>query len=281
MNDHSFHRDTVKRFAGWLRTEERSPGTIANYLRCVGSFSRWLAGRTLTKEAVSQWRDWLIARGYCPGSVNGMIVALNQFFDFAGRHDLRIKCLRVQRRLFREDRRELTQLEYQRLLTAAERKGQERLCLLMETICATGIRVSELQYITVEAAGSGYAEVTLKGKVRTIFLPGKLCRKLLRYAKKKRTASGAIFCTKSGKTLSRKQIWSEMKCLCAEAGVAASKVFPHNLRHLFARIFYKLTRDIVRLADVLGHSSVETTRIYLISTGREHARLVDRLGLIG
>ena len=191
-----------------------------------------------------------------------------------------MKTLRIQRRLFREDCKELTQEEYQRLIKAAQATGRERLMLLMETICSTGIRVSEVKYITVEALKLGKAEISPKGKIRTILLPNKLCRKLLKYAKKQRTASGEVFLTRNGTGLSRKQIWAEMKSVCEKARVAASKVFPHNLRHLFARTFYKVCRDVARLADVLGHSSIETTRIYLISTGVEHAATLNRLRLI-
>lgn len=209
-----------------------------------------------------------------------MLVSLNRFFGFLGWNDCQVKTLRIQRRLFREDCKELTREEYQRLIAAAQSTGRERLMLLMETICSTGIRVSEVKYITVEALKLGKAEISLKGKIRTILLPNKLCRKLLKYAKKQRTASGEVFLTRNGTGLSRKQIWAEMKSVCEKARVAASKVFPHNLRHLFARTFYKVCRDVARLADVLGHSSIETTRIYLISTGVEHARTLELLRLV-
>ena len=205
---------------------------------------------------------------------------MNQFFAFLGWEDCKVKALKIQRKLFRDDRRELTREEYERLLDAAHGLGRERLALLLETICATGIRVSEVKYITVEAARAGRAEVSLKGKLRTILLPGKLCRKLKKYARAQKIASGEIFLTRSGRSLSRRQIWAEMKRLCKSAGVAPSKVFPHNLRHLFARTFYKVCRDVVKLADVLGHSSVETTRIYLISTGAEHAGILRKMRLI-
>ena len=194
--------------------------------------------------------------------------------------DLRVRPLRLQRKLFRDESRDLSKAEYDRLVSTAERLGRERLALLLETICATGIRVSEVRYVTVEAAERGKAEISLKGKIRTILLPGKLCRKLLKYARKNKTASGEIFLTRNGTGFSRRQIWAEMKALCAEAGVEAGKVFPHNLRHLFARTFYHVCRDVAKLADVLGHSSIETTRIYLISTGAEHARTLERLGLV-
>ena len=188
--------------------------------------------------------------------------------------------MRLQRQLFRDGSRELTRAEYDRLIAAAHALGRERLALLMETICATGIRVSEVQYITMEAVRQSRAEITLKGKIRTILIPGKLRRKLLKYAQQNKTVSGEIFLTRNGKGLSRKQIWAEMKAICKAAGVAASKVFPHNLRHLFARVFYRVCRDVAKLADVLGHSSIETTRIYLISTGSEHARELERTGLV-
>ena len=194
--------------------------------------------------------------------------------------DCGVRSLKIQRKLFRSSDRELTREEYERLLAAARAEGRMRLALLLETICATGIRVSEVRYITVEAARAGKAEIALKGKIRTILLPGKLCRKLLKYAKTQKNASGEIFLTRSGSSLSRKQIWAEMKALCRKAGVEPTKVFPHNLRYLFARCFYQACRDIAKLADVLGHSSVETTRIYLITTGAEHARTMDQLKLV-
>lgn len=182
--------------------------------------------------------------------------------------------------MFRDSSRDLTRGDYNRLITAAQGRGLDRLALLMETICATGIRVSEVRYITVEAARQGRTEIALKGKIRTILLPNKLCRKLLKFAKKQKTVSGEIFLTKNGKPVSRCQIWAEMKALCKYAGVEPSRVFPHNLRHLFAASFYQAYRDIVKLADVLGHSSIETTRIYLLTSGTEHQRQLDRLGLV-
>ena len=221
-----------------------------------------------------------MSMGRSSGTINGALVAVNQFFKFLGWQECVVKGLRIQRKLFRDDRRELTRNEYERLLAAAHGLGRERLALLMETICATGIRVSEVRYITVEAVASGRAEISLKGKLRTILIPGKLCRKLKKYVKQQKIASGEVFLTRSGKRMSRKQIWAKMKAVCRKAEVAPSKVFPHNLRHLFARIFYQVCRDVVKLADVLGHSSIETTRIYLISTGAEHARQLDRLGLV-
>ena len=273
-------KNDLRTFAARLKTEGRSPGTVDKYLRDAAEFAAWLGGRKLNKETAAVWREHLLEKNYAPATINAMLSAVNCLLKFLGREDCKIKFLRVQRKAFREQNRELTRAEYQRLLDTAADQGQERLGLLMETICSTGIRVSEVQYITVEAARAGRAEISLKGKIRTILLPAKLCRKLLKYARKNKTASGEIFLTRSGKPISRKQIWREMKALCKKAGVESSKVFPHNLRHLFATVFYKVCRDIVKLADVLGHSSINTTRIYLMTTGAEHARQLEKLGLV-
>ncbi len=266
-------------FARQLQEDERSPATIENYLRHIRAFAAWAGGQAVTKDLATQWKEHLISQ-YRPGTVNTMLVSLNRFFAFLGWYDCQVKTLRIQRRLFREESKELTRAEYERLVSAAQASGRERLVLLLETICSTGIRVSEVKYITVEALKLGKAEISLKGKIRTILLPNKLCRKLLKYAKKQKAVSGEIFLTRNGKGMSRKQIWAEMKSICAKAKVAATKVFPHNLRHLFARVFYKACRDVAKLADVLGHSSIETTRMYLISTGVEHAHTLERLRLI-
>lgn len=280
MNEHTLTAEQIAAFGRYLREEERAPGTIEKYLRDVRTFAVWLDGRPVTKETAAGWKEHLMAENYAPVTVNSMLSSVNTLFRFAGWNDCKVKFLKIQKRLFREQAKELTREEYERLLTTAHALGRERLALLMETIGASGIRVSEVKYITVEAVRAGRAQISLKGKIRTIMLPGKLCRKLLKYAKKQKIAAGEIFLTGSGKSLSRKQIWAEMKRLCSRAGVAASKVFPHNLRHLFARTFYKASRDVAKLADVLGHSSIETTRIYLLSTGAEHQRQLDRLGLV-
>ena len=267
-------------FSQHLRSEERSSGTVEKYLRDIRAFAAWLDGRPVTKEVVSDWKAHLLEERYAPVTINSMLAALNSLFRFLGWDDCRVKFLRVQRRLFQETSRELSRGDYDRLTASARELGRERLALLMETICATGIRVSEVRNITVETAEQGRVEISLKGKIRVILLPTKLCRKLLKYAKRKKIASGEIFLTRSGKNLSRRQIWAEMKRLCSHAGVEPSKVFPHNLRHLFATTFYRACKDIARLADVLGHTSIETTRIYLLTTGSEHIRQLDRLGLI-
>lgn len=280
MQEHQIERGQLAAFAARLAEEERSPGTIEKYLRDVRSFADWLDGRPATRESAAAWKARLLERHYAPATVNSMLAALNRFFSFQGWPECRVRRLRLQRRLFRQEERELTQEEYRRLVDAARSGGRERLALLMEAVCSTGIRVSEVRFLTVEAACRGRAEVALKGKIRTILLPGKLCRRLLKYARSRNIASGELFLTRSGRPLSRTQIWAEMKSICKAAGVAASKVFPHNLRHLFARLFYRASRDVVKLADLLGHASVETTRIYLISTGAEHARALERLRLI-
>ena len=263
-----------------LLEEEREAATIEKYLREVGVFAAWAGSEPVTKELACRWKERLAASGWQPATINGKLAALNKFFAFLGWIDCQVKYLKVQRRMFRSSGRELSRKDYTCLVETARALGRERLALLIETICATGIRVSEVRYITVEAAQKGQTEIALKGKLRTILLPGKLCRKLIKYARKRKIASGEIFLTRSGKGLSRRQIWAEMKALCAKAGVERSKVFPHNLRHLFARSFYRACRDVVKLADVLGHSNIETTRIYLISTGAEHARQLERLGLV-
>lgn len=267
-------------YRNYLRREERSPATIEKYIRDVEEFSRWLKGRAVTKETAVLWKAHLLDQGLMPVTVNTKLSALNGLFRFLGWAECRIKFLKIQRRIFREDSRALTREEYRRLLDTARARGRDQLALLMETICAAGMRVSELRYITVEAVRRGRAEISLKGKVRTILLPGKLCRKLIKYASKQKIALGEIFLTRDGRSLSRKQIWKEMKMLCSGAGVKASKVFPHNLRHLFATTFYRTSRDIVKLADLLGHSSINTTRIYLLSTSAEHIRELERLELI-
>lgn len=272
--------EQIDAFAAYLQTEERSKGTIEKYRRDILAFSTWLSGREMKKETISAWKEELLERRYKPVTINSMLAAVNTFSQFTGRPELKVKYLRVQRQLFRSESKELTKTEYERLLQTASGLGKGRLALLMETICSTGMRVSEVAYLTVEAVCTGQVEISLKGKIRTILLPRKLCRKLLKYAKAQGIIVGQIFLTKNGTPMSRKQIWAEMKTLCSVAGVEKTKVFPHNLRHLFARMFYRISRDVVKLSDLLGHSSIETTRIYLISTGAEHVRQLERLGLV-
>ena len=280
MEDRRLDRAHLEGYRAHLRREDRAEATVEKYLRDAKAFAGWLGGRPATREAAAEWREHLLAQGRAAVTVNAKLSAVNGLFRFLGWEDCRVKFLRVQRRLFRERSRELTRAEYLRLLEAAQGAGNARLALLMESICATGIRVSEVRCLTVEAARAGQAVVRLKGKIRVILLPGKLCRKLLRFAGQQKTASGEIFLTKDGKSLCRRRIWRDMKALCKRAGVEDSKVFPHNLRHLFATSFYRVCRDIVKLADVLGHSSIETTRIYLQTSSAEHVRCLERLRLV-
>ena len=267
-------------FGQYLREEEYGKATMEKYLREVGYFCRWLENRKVDKKITAEFKNDLQEKGYAPSTINGKLSALNAFFRFAGWEECRVKFLRIQRQIFREQKKELNREEYGRLLKAAKDRKNERLALLMETICGTGIRISEMSYITVEALRRGRAEVVLKGKVRIIFLSEKLCRRLSEYAEKTGIVSGAIFLTGNGRRLSRRQIWREMKGLCQYAGLEEAKVFPHNLRHLFAEEFYRVSGDIVKLADVLGHSSIETTRIYLKTSGKEHTRYLDNMGLL-
>ena len=270
----------VEEFAQYLQQEERERSTTEKYQRDMYQFTAWAGGRKMDKALTAAWKEHLKAQGYKPETINGKLSALNKYLYFLGKPECQVKPLHIQRRFFRGAGRDLEKAEYLRLVDTAQALGKYRLALLMETICATGIRVSEVKYITLEAIHAGCAEIVLKGKIRTILLPNKLCRKLEKYARKQKIDSGELFVTRSGKGLSRRQIWAEMKALCRKAGVEPGKVFPHNLRHLFARTFYRACRDIAKLADVLGHSSMETTRIYLISTGTEHARQIERLGLV-
>lgn len=280
MNERILTAEQFDAYSCWLRQSERSPSTIEKYLRDVRAFAHWLNGKPVTKELVTGWKEYLQSEHRAPASVNAALSALNGLFCFLGWADCRAKFLRIQRRLFRDQAKELTCADYNRLVETARNLGRERLALVMETICATGIRVSEVRYITVEAARQGRAKIALKGKIRVILLPTKLCRKLLKYAQKQKIASGEIFLTGNGNSMSRCQIWAEMKRLCKYAGVELSRVFPHNLRHCFAVAFYRAYKDIAKLADVLGHSSIETTRIYLLTSGEEHQRQLDRLGLV-
>ena len=280
MEDYRIREEDVLRFAQDLKESEYAKGSIEKYVRDIRALKRWLGDGSVGKEALIQWKEHLLSKNCQSRTVNGMLSSLNRFFRSMGWEDLQIKHLKVQRTLFRSTRRELTKSEYLHLIETAAGQGKHRLALLMETICATGIRVSEVKYITAEAVREGRTDIHMKGKIRTILIPGRLCRKLQRYAKEQRIFSGELFRTRTGKGVTRRQIWAEMKGLCAEAGVAPSKVFPHNLRHLFARTFYRVHKDVAQLADVLGHSSIETTRIYLISTGAEHAKQLEKLGLI-
>lgn len=267
-------------FAVYLKSEEKSENTIEKYIRDVRAFAAYIGETAITKEAVITYKNKLISDNYAVRSINSMLASLNGLFSFLGWGDLKVKSIKLQRQIYCPEEKELTKAEYMRLVNTAKEKGNERLNLLIQTICGTGIRVSELQYITVEAVKCGEAIVSLKGKTRSVFIIRELQKKLLRYAAEQKITSGAIFITRNGKPMSRTNIWREMKSLCEQAGVNPQKVFPHNLRHLFARTFYGIEKDIAKLADILGHSSINTTRIYIITTGNEHRQRMENMRLI-
>lgn len=271
--------ELINNFKLYLYEEERSGNTIEKYMRDIRFFRDWLQNRNIDKSVVIEYKKELCQR-YVMKSVNSMLSSVNAFFVFMGWYDLKIKTLKIQKQIFAKDEKELTKDEYKRLLNAAKSKGNQKLFLLMQTICATGIRVSELKYITLEVLKDGRADVNMKGKLRVIIIPQELCKMLKRYAAEQKITSGSIFVTKTGRPLDRTNIWKMMKALCESANVDKGKVFPHNLRHLFARTFYSIEKDIVRLADILGHSSVNTTRIYTMETGETHRRQIQRLGLL-
>lgn len=280
MCERILYENAQNQFKLYLLREEKSENTIEKYLRDLRAFAEFTSGNVITKELVIEYKNKLISEKYAVRSINSMLASLNSFFGFMGWHDLKVKSIKLQRQIYCPEEKELTKAEYIKLINTAKRKGNERLNLLIQTICSTGIRVSELQFITVEAVKCGEAVVSLKGKTRTAFIVKELKKKLLRYAAEQGIRSGMIFVTRTGKTLSRSNIWREMKNLCEEAGVNPDKVFPHNLRHLFARTFYGIEKDIAKLADILGHSSINTTRIYIISTGNEHRQRMEKLRLI-
>lgn len=272
--------EVIQSFKKYLKEEEKSKNTIEKYMRDVWAFTTYMNGAEITKESVIAYKDKLISESYAVRSINSMLASLNSLFSFLNWMDCRVKSIKLQRQIYCPEEKELTKAEYMRLVNTAKQKGNERLSLILQTICGTGIRVSELQYITVEAVKRGEAVVSLKGKTRTVFIVKELRQKLLRYAAEQEIPSGAIFITRTGKPISRTNIWREMKGLCEQAGVNPQKVFPHNLRHLFARVFYGIEKDIAKLADILGHSSINTTRIYIISTGNEHCRRMENMRLI-
>ena len=266
-------------FENYLRSDEKSDNTIKKYIRDVKAFFEFSEAREISKTVVMEFKTSLV-ENYEVTSANSMIAAVNAFLRFMGWMDCCIKQFKVQKKAFCSEEKELTKAEYIRLVNAAKAEGNERLNLILQTICGTGIRVSELQFITVEAVRKGEAVVSCKNKTRTVFIVRELQKKLLNYIKTKGIATGCIFITKSGKPMSRCNIWREMKALCEQAGVSPDKVFPHNLRHLFARTFYGIEKDIAKLADILGHSNINTTRIYIITTGAEHKRKMENMRLI-
>ena len=278
MEERTVANGHIQKFSDYLVSEEKSPATCEKYLRDIRMFRVFVGDGQVTKEQVVRWKKKLTEQGYAVRSVNSMLASVNSFLGFLGWHDCKVKNIRLQHQTYCSEEKELTKAEYLRLLEASRKN--EQLNLVLQTICGTGIRVSELRYFTVEAVQHGEITVNCKSKTRTILIPGKLRKLLLNYAKKKAIAAGAIFIGKSGKPLDRSRIWRQMKQLCKAAGVKESKVFPHNLRKLFARTFYGIEKDIAKLADILGHSSINTTRIYIMTTGMEHRRKIERLGLV-
>ena len=269
----------IAAFREELILTEKGAATVEKYARDAAAFSAFADGGTITKLTVIAYKERL-QETYAPRSVNSMLASVNSLFAFLGWHDLKVRSLKLQQQVYCHEEKELTKAEYVRLCRAAAQAHNERLHLILQTICGTGMRVSELQYITVEAAKRGEATVRCKGKTRTVFLVKELKQKLLRFAAKQKIKSGMIFVTRTGKPLGRTNIWREMKALCKAANVNPEKVFPHNLRHLFARVFYNMEKDIAKLADILGHSSINTTRIYIISTGTEHRKRMESMRLI-
>ena len=270
----------IAAFATYLKSEEKSENTIEKYIRDVRAFSAYVGKAEITKETAIAYKNKLVSDNYAVRSINSMVASLNGLFSFLGWADVKVKSIKLQRQIYCPEEKKLTKAEYMRLVNTAKQKGNEHLNLLIQTICGTGIRVSELSYITVEAAKCGEAVVSLKGKTRSVFIVRDLQKKLLRYAAEQKIISGAIFITRTGKPMSRTNIWREMKNLCEQAGVNPKKVFPHNLRHLFARTFYGIEKDIAKLADILDHSSINTTRIYIITTGNEHRKRMENMRLI-
>ena len=275
-----FTQQAIEPYRRWLIGMERSRGTISQYLRDIQSLYLFLPeGQELDREQVQLWKASLAEKGLAPSTINAALTAVNGFFRFMHWEELTVRLLRRQKQLFRDNERELTRKEYMRLVQTAARQGKNRLSLIMQSICATGIRISELRFLTVEALHTGRAMVDCKGKNRVVLIPNELKRMLMRYVKEKGLLSGPVFVTKKGRPVDRSNVWHEMKKLCQQAGVNARKVFPHNLRHLFAVTFYRQQKDLAKLADILGHSSIETTRIYAMESGAEHQRMINALHL--
>ena len=270
----------INEFKEYLIDNDKSAYTVEKYIRDVMKFKDFAGDCEKVKETAGEYKNYLVRKGYSVRSINSMLSSVNALFEYLDRNDLKIKTIKMQRSVYCPEDKELTRAEYQRLCTAANMKKNNRLELIIETACSTGIRIGELKYITVESAKCGEAVVTLKGKTRYVFIPKELKRKLLRYSKELGIKEGMIFVTRTGKAVNRTNVWRDMKNLCRNAGVMPEKVFPHNLRHLFARTFYNIDKDIAKLADILGHSSIDTTRIYIISTGAEHRRLINKMKLI-
>ncbi len=269
----------IENFEKELWNSEKSKNTVDKYIRDIRNFEKFINNQLVEKELVLEYKAKL-RKEYALTSANSMLISVNLFFKFTGWIDCCVKCFKIQRNAYCSENSELTKQEYIALVRAAEHENNERLSMIIQTICGTGIRVSELKFITVEAVKEEEAIVTCKGKTRKVFIVKDLCKKLINYSKERGITSGVIFITKNGAPMNRSNIWREMKALCVQAGVSPQKVFPHSLRHLFARIFYSIEKDIVKLADILGHESINTTRIYIVSSGTEHRRRLETMRLI-
>lgn len=273
--------EKILQYQEYLYEEEKTTATIKKYICDLKKLMNYLSGREITKKLMVEYKEALRKeKGYRLTSINSFLVAANRFFEYMGWYDLRVKTYRIQKEIFVPENRDLSKAEYKKLVQAAMKKGKKRLAMILQTICAAGIRISELSCVTVESVVKGIVEIYCKGKQRIVLLPKKLQKKLLRYIQEKEIKSGILFCTSSGKPVDRSNIWKEMKGLCEEAEVTEEKVYPHNLRHLFAKEFYAVEKDIAKLADILGHSSVETTRIYIKSTSAEHQKQLNMMKLV-
>ena len=278
MEEQKLTEKVLQSYHDYLIREEKSAATVEKYLRDIRAFYMFVGEKEVSKEIVVAYKSFLQKRCYAVRSINSMLASLNSLFNYMAWYDCKVKCLRLQRQIYCAEERELSKEEYMRLLKVAQ--GNPKLYLILQTICSTGIRVSELQFFTAEAVRKGEIIINCKGKNRTILLPGKLKKRLLDYMKRQRILEGVIFSSGNGKSMNRSTIWAQMKALCKEADVTPQKVFPHNLRKLFAKIFYRMENDIAKLADILGHSSINTTRIYIMTSGAEHRKKIERLGLV-
>lgn len=277
--NHMLTQREIERYVAYLQERECADSTVSKYKHDLHALLKWLGGESLTKTKIIDWKEHLVVV-YAAASVNSMLAAANGFFQFMDWRELIVKPLKIQRTLFCDEDRELTKEEYVRLVKTARQDGNERLALILQTICSTGIRISELKFITAEAVRTGHAKANSKGKMRTVFLPERLCGLLRKYLQKEDRRTGPVFVTRTGRPLDRSNIWRDMKKLCENADIDPDKVFPHNLRHLFARTYYSLEKDLSRLADILGHTNITTTRIYTVESGKIHAHQVGRMGLV-
>lgn len=273
--------EILERYREYMFGEEKAKQTIEKYMRDLQKLVEYIGDRNITKELMISYKEYLLnEKQYKVTSINSFLVAANRFFEYMEWYEIRVKTLKVQTEIFCLEERELSKVEYKKLVETAKKEKKYRLAMILQTICATGIRVSELSALTVAGVRKGVMEVNNKGKIRKVLIPEQLRKQLLIYIAETEIKWGVIFCTKSGKPINRRNVWRDMKVLCKSAGVKESKVFPHNLRHLFAKSFYSIKKDISKLADILGHSNIETTRIYLRTNSREYRKQLDKMELV-